>query len=68
LEGLRFHDLRGLNASLLARSGVDPKTAANRLGHSDIRLTLDVYGCWTTPTGRRPRSSTAGSSPRRAWV
>jgi integrase len=43
LAGLHFHDLRALHASVLARSGVDPRTAATRLGHSDVRLTLDVY-------------------------
>ena len=38
-----FHDLRRANATALARRGVDPRTAQGRLGHSDIRLTFQVY-------------------------
>jgi integrase len=43
LVDLGFHDLRRLNASLLVASGVDVRTAQSRLGHSDPRLTLDIY-------------------------
>lgn len=43
LEGLGFHDLRRLSATLLVHDGVDPKTAQSRLGHSDVRLTLGLY-------------------------
>lgn len=43
LGELGFHDLRRLNASLLVASGVDVRTAQTRLGHSDPRLTLDIY-------------------------
>lgn len=38
-----FHALRGECASLLIEGGVDPKTVQEILGHSDIRLTLDLY-------------------------
>jgi len=43
LEGLRFHDLRHLSASLLLASGVDVKTVSARLGHAQTSTTLDVY-------------------------
>lgn len=42
-EGVTFHDLRRANATALVGTGVDVKTAQRRLGHSDVRLTLDVY-------------------------
>lgn len=38
-----FHSLRGECATLLVESGVDPKVAMKILGHSDIRLTMQVY-------------------------
>lgn len=43
LEGIGFHDLRRLSATLLVAEGVDTKTAQFRLGHSDVRLTLGLY-------------------------
>jgi integrase len=42
-EGLGFHDLRRANATGLVAEGVDVKTAQTMLGHSESRLTLDVY-------------------------
>jgi integrase len=43
LEGLRFHDLRHLHATVLLRAGIHPKVVADRLGHSTVGVTLDVY-------------------------
>jgi integrase len=42
-EGLGFRDLRRANATGLVAEGVDVKTAQTMLGHSEARLTLDVY-------------------------
>lgn len=42
-RGVTFHDLRRANATALVGAGVDVKTAQRRLGHSDVRLTLDIY-------------------------
>jgi integrase len=42
-DGLGFHDLRRANATGLVAEGVDVKTAQTMLGHSEARLTLDVY-------------------------
>jgi integrase len=41
--GVRFHDLRHTHATLLLKWGVHPKIVQERLGHSSIRTTLDVY-------------------------
>jgi len=39
----RFHDLRHACISLLGAQGVQPKVIAEIVGHSDIRLTQNVY-------------------------
>jgi integrase len=38
-----FHDLRHAHATHLLSSGVHPKVASERLGHSKIGITLDLY-------------------------
>ena len=40
---LRFHDLRHTHATLLLQQGVHPKVVQERLGHSSIATTLNVY-------------------------
>ena len=40
----RTHDLRHTCASLLISLGAHPKAIMERLGHSDITVTLNVYG------------------------
>jgi len=40
---VRFHDLRHSAATLLLSQGVHPKIVQERLGHSQISLTLDTY-------------------------
>lgn len=42
-EGVTPHDLRRTNATAMVGADVDIKTAQARLGHSDVRMTLDVY-------------------------
>lgn len=42
-DGPTFHDLRRTSATGLVAAGVDVKTAQNRLGHSQVRLTLELY-------------------------
>lgn len=44
LEGLRFHDLRHTSVALAIHAGGHPKQIQERLGHSSIRITLDIYG------------------------
>ena len=40
---IRFHDLRHSHASLLVKLGVQPKIISERLGHSNIGITMDLY-------------------------
>ena len=40
---VRFHDLRHSHATQLLLAGVHPKIAQERLGHSTISVTLDLY-------------------------
>jgi len=68
--GFGFHDLRRANATGLVSSGVDIRTAQSRLGHADVRMTLEIYARATNEaTGPRPRrsggcSTRSGSSAR----
>ncbi|WP_291684923.1 site-specific integrase, partial [Bradyrhizobium sp.] len=43
LAHLRYHDLRHAHASHLLANGVHPKVASERLGHSRVGITLDLY-------------------------
>jgi integrase len=43
LAKLRFHDLRHAHATHLPAMGVHPKVASERLGHSRVGITLDLY-------------------------
>jgi integrase len=43
IANIRFHDLRHSHASQLLRAGVSPKVISERLGHSKVGFTLDVY-------------------------
>jgi len=43
LPRVRFHDLRHSHATQLLLAGIHPKIAQERLGHSTITTTLDLY-------------------------
>jgi len=43
LPHCRLHDLRHSNATLMLKHGVPAKVASQRLGHSGIGITLDLY-------------------------
>ena len=43
LPRIRLHDLRHTHATLALQAGVHPKIVSERLGHSTVSLTLDVY-------------------------
>ena len=43
LEGVRLHDLRHFQATMLLRSGVPVKNVSRRIGHRDAATTLNVY-------------------------
>ena len=57
--GLQFHDLRRTNATALVQEGVDVKTAQERLGHSDPRLTIGLYA-QVTKAGERDAADRLG--------
>jgi integrase len=44
LSRIRFHDLRHTAATLMLERGVNPKMVSEILGHSDISITLGIYG------------------------
>jgi integrase len=44
MKYIRFHDLRHTSATLLINQGVHAKIISNRLGHSNIGTTMNVYG------------------------
>jgi integrase len=43
LPRIRFHDLRHAHATHMLSAGVHPKVASERLGHSKVGITLDLY-------------------------
>lgn len=43
LEHIRFHDLRHTSASILINNGVNFKAVSERLGHSSINITSEIY-------------------------
>jgi integrase len=43
LPYIRFHDLRHTHATLMLQQGVHPKIVSERLGHSTIGITMDIY-------------------------
>jgi integrase len=43
LPSVRYHDTRHTHATQLLEDGVHPKVAQERLGHSTITTTMDIY-------------------------
>ena len=43
LKRFSVHSLRHTHASLLFEAGIEPKTISDRLGHSNIQTTLNMY-------------------------
>jgi len=43
LPDIRFHDLRHSAATMLLSMGVHPKVVKEKLGHSEISMTMDTY-------------------------
>ena len=49
---VRFHDARHTNATIALRQGIPAKLVQERLGHSDIKVTLGTYSHVTPGLGR----------------
>ncbi len=60
LPDIRFHDLRHTSASLLLAAGVHPKVVPERLGHSQISVTMDIYS-HVLPTMQRDAADKIGA-------
>ena len=43
LTGIRLHDSRHTHATMMMKDGVNPKIVSERLGHSSVATTLDLY-------------------------
>ena len=43
VKRIRLHDLRHSHASMLMNSGIPIKQISQRLGHKDIKITLEIY-------------------------
>jgi integrase len=43
VRSIRLHDLRHTHATHALQAGVHPKIVSERLGHSTISITLDIY-------------------------
>jgi integrase len=43
VKRIRLHDLRHTHATIMLQAGVHPKVVSERLGHSKIGTTLDLY-------------------------
>ena len=43
LPRARLHDMRHTHATQLLKEGIHPKIASERLGHSKVGVTLDLY-------------------------
>jgi integrase len=43
LPRIRFHDLRHAHATHMLSAGIHPKIASERLGHSKVGITMDLY-------------------------
>ena len=68
---IRLHDIRHTYATLALDSGVTPKIVSDRIGHSDLSVTFQVYGHRSTGHDRDAAELVAklirealGSSPR----
>ena len=54
-DTLRLYDLRHTCATLMLSQNLNPKVAAERLGHSTVKITLDTYS-HVTPTMQQEAS------------
>jgi len=65
-SGVRFHDLRHSHATQLLADGVHPKIAQERLGHSTITMTMDLYS-HVTETMQSDAAARLDIAFRRSW-
>ncbi|MCL6302933.1 tyrosine-type recombinase/integrase [Streptomyces kronopolitis] len=66
LPPIRLHDLRHVAASLMLAAGVDVKIVSETLGHSDTRITRDIYQSVMPRAAQEAAEATAAIVPRGA--
>ncbi|MGW8767653.1 tyrosine-type recombinase/integrase [Streptomyces sp. NPDC055815] len=66
LPPIRLHDLRHVAASLMLAAGVDVKIVSETLGHSDSRITRDIYQSVMPKAAAEAAEATAAMVPRGA--
>ena len=68
LPAIRLHDLRHTSASLALAAEVEMKAVSDRLGHSQISTTVDLYTHVSRSLGRAAAEQIAGvlNAPNRA--
>jgi integrase len=59
-----FHNLRHTHATILMRMGENPKVVSERLGHSRVGITLDIY----SHTNEEMQKNTADRFDDRFWT
>jgi integrase len=64
LPAIRLHDLRHINASLALAAGVQMKVVSERLGHSQISVTADLYTHVVETVARAAADQIAGALTR----
>ncbi|MEV8476760.1 tyrosine-type recombinase/integrase [Streptomyces sp. NPDC051173] len=64
LPPIRLHDLRHVAASLMLAAGVDIKIVSETLGHSESRITRDIYQPVMPKAARDAAEATAAMVPR----
>jgi integrase len=63
LPPIRLHDLRHGAATLMLAAGVDVKVVSDTLGHSDTRITRDIYQSVLPQVGKSAAEATAKLVP-----
>ena len=61
LPQIRLHDVRHSYANYVLDNGGDPKVLADRLGHSNMQVTLTIYGHRSKGTDRKLADEQASS-------
>lgn len=61
LPNIRFHDLRHSHATLLLERGVNAKVVQDRLGHENVKTTLDLYAHVLPASQRHAADETAAA-------
>ncbi|GED53501.1 site-specific integrase [Brevibacillus borstelensis] len=64
---IRFHDLRHTHATILLQLGENPKIVSERLGHSDVTITLNTYA-HVLPSMQRDLAKNFDQAIKRAKV